>query len=141
MVKPGIFLQLRPPCFNHHPLPGEFMQSYEVIIIGGGFLGVSSAYQLSKAGVRTLLLEAGDIGSGTSGSCSGRAQVCEGHLDPLNIRLIRDGFKLHETLEEELEFDYEWRKVGLLLLLRNEKLWQIWKERSQILSSLGIPTE
>lgn len=117
------------------------MQSYEVIIIGGGFLGVSTAYQLSKAGVRTLLLEAGDIGSGTSGSCSGRAQVCEGHLDPLNIRLIRDGFKLHETLEEELELDYEWRKVGLLLLLRTEKLWQIWKERSQILSSLGIPTE
>lgn len=117
------------------------MQIYDVIIIGGGFLGVSTAYQLSKAGVRTLLLEAGDIGSGTSGSCSGRAQVCEGHLDPLNIKLVREGFKLHETLEEELALDYEWRKVGLFLLLRNEKLWQLWKGRSQILSSLGIPVE
>jgi sarcosine oxidase subunit beta len=117
------------------------MQSFDAIIIGGGFLGVSTAYQLSRAGVRTLLLEAGDIGSGTSGSCSGRAQVCEGHLDPLNIKLILEGFRLHETLEEELGFDYEWRKVGLFLLLRNEKMWQLWKERSQILSSWGISTE
>ena len=39
------------------------MQSFDVIIIGGGFLGVSTAYQLSKAGVRTFLLEKGDIGS------------------------------------------------------------------------------
>ena len=117
------------------------MQSFDVIIIGGGFLGVSTAYHLSKAGVRTLLLDKGDIGSGTSGSCSGRAQVSEGHLDPLNIRLILEGFKLHEILEKELEFGYEWRKAGLFLLLRNEKTWRLWKERSQILSSWGIPTE
>jgi sarcosine oxidase subunit beta len=55
--------------------------------------------------------------------------------------MIVEGFKLHETLEEELEFDYEWRKVGLFLLLRNGKMWQLWEERSPILSSLGIPTE
>jgi sarcosine oxidase subunit beta len=117
------------------------MQTYDVIIIGGGFLGLSTAYQLATAGVRTLLLEAGDIGSGTSGSCSGRAQVCEGHLDPLNIALIRDGLKKHETLEEELGYEYDWRRVGLLSLLRSENYWQQWQERSSILTSAGIPTE
>ena len=117
------------------------MQNFDVIIIGGGFLGVSTAYQLARSGASTLLLEKGDIGSGTSGSCSGRAQVSEGHLDAVNIRMILDGFKLHETLEEELGLDYEWRKVGLFLLLRNEKMWQFWKERAPILSSRGIPTE
>ena len=114
---------------------------YDVIIIGGGFLGVSSAYELAKAGARTLLLEAGDIGSGTSGSCSGRAQVCEGHLDDLNIALIRDGLKKHATLEEELGSSYEWRRVALLLLLRSEKLRQHWIERCAILTTAGIPTE
>jgi sarcosine oxidase, subunit beta len=121
---------------ENHP-----MQTYDVIIIGGGFLGLSTAYQLSKAGVRTLLLEAGDIGGGSSGSCSGRVQVCEGHLDPLNTGLIRDGLKKHETLEEELDYKYEWRRVGLFLLLRSEKYWQQWQERSSILTSAGIPTE
>jgi sarcosine oxidase subunit beta len=117
------------------------MQKYDVIIIGGGFLGVSTAYQLAKAGVKTLLLEAGDIGSGTSGSCSGRAQVCEGHLDPLNITLIRDGLKKLETLEKDLDYEFEWRRMGLFLLLRSEKLWQHWIERSKKLTEWGIPTE
>ena len=117
------------------------MLTYDVIIIGGGFLGLSTAYQLAKVGVHTLLLETGDIGGGTSGSCSGRAQVCEGHLDPLNIAIIKGGLKIHETLQEELEFDYEWRRVGLLLLLRSERLRLRWIERSGTLTKAGIPTE
>ena len=116
------------------------MQTFDVIIIGGGFLGLSTAYELSKAGVRVLLLEAGDIGSGTSGSCSGRAQVCEGHLDALNIALIRDGLKKLETMETQLDYKFAWRRVALLLLLRTEKLKQHWLERSVILTAAGIPT-
>ena len=34
-------------------------QNFDVIIIGGGFLGASMAYQLSRTGLHTLLLEAG----------------------------------------------------------------------------------
>ncbi|PKO07226.1 MAG: hypothetical protein CVU41_02785 [Chloroflexi bacterium HGW-Chloroflexi-3] len=117
------------------------MNTFDVIIVGGGFLGLSTAYQLSKMGVKTLLLEAGDIGGGTSASCSGRAQTCEGHLDPLNIQIIRDGLARHETLEEELGAKYDWRKIGLFLLIKSEDLWQRWQERSAILTPAGIPTE
>jgi len=117
------------------------MKNFDVIIVGGGFLGLSTAYQLSRMGVKTLLLEAGDIGGGTSASCSGRAQTCEGHLDPLNIQIIRDGLDRHETLEEELGAEYDWRKIGLFLLIRSEELWQRWQERSAILTPAGIPTE
>jgi glycine/D-amino acid oxidase-like deaminating enzyme len=117
------------------------MQKFDVIIIGGGFLGLSTAYQLSKMGVSTLLLEAGDIGGGTSASCSGRAQTCEGHLDPLNIQIIRDGLAKHETLEEELGASYDWRKIGLFLLIKSEELWNRWKDRAAILTPAGIPTE
>jgi NADPH-dependent 2,4-dienoyl-CoA reductase/sulfur reductase-like enzyme len=99
------------------------MQTYDAIIVGGGFLGLSTAYQLARAGMRTLLLEAGDIGSGTSASCAGRAQVCEGHLDPLNIKMILEGLRKHETLERELEANYDWHRVGIFLLIRSEELW------------------
>ena len=117
------------------------MQTYDAIIVGGGFLGLSTAYQLAKAGVRTLLLEAGDIGSGTSASCAGRAQVCEGHLDPLNIRLIRDGLRKHETLEQELEANYDWQRVGIFLLIRSEELWNRWQARATVLTEAGVSTE
>jgi len=117
------------------------MNKFDVIIVGGGFLGLSTAYHLSKAGVKTLVLDKGDLGGGTSGACSGRAQVCEGHLDPLNIMLIKEGLKRHETLEEELGMSYEWHRFGLFLIIRTEELWLRWQERSEILTKAGIPTE
>ena len=54
----------------------------DVIIIGDGMLGLATAYHLARRGVRALLLEAGELGGGSSGACTGRAQVAEGHLDP-----------------------------------------------------------
>jgi sarcosine oxidase, subunit beta len=117
------------------------MVSYDVIIIGGGFLGLSTAYQLARSGVKTLLLEAGNIGGGTSAACAGRAQVCEGHLDPLNIKLIREGLSKHDTLQQELEADYEWRRKGIFLLINTQELWDHWQERAAILTKSGIPTE
>lgn len=116
-------------------------KSYDVIVIGGGFLGLSSAYELTKQGARVLLLEAGDIGGGTSASCSGRAQVCEGHLDALNIQLIVDGLKRHDALEEELGQPYDWRKIGLFLIIRTQDSWDNWQKRAAILTAQGIPTE
>jgi len=88
------------------------MQPYDVVVIGGGFLGLSTTYHLAKSGVSVLLLEAGDIGSGTSTGCTGRAQVNEGHLDDLNIHLIREGFKRLDTLEEELGMDLSSHIMG-----------------------------
>jgi len=117
------------------------MNAYDVIIIGGGFLGLSTAYELSKNGVCTLLLEAGDIGSGTSASCSGRAQVCEGHLDSLNIRLIIDGLDRFNGLEESLGYTFEWRRTGIFLIIRTKSSWDHWEKRIKVLTPAGIPTE
>jgi glycine/D-amino acid oxidase-like deaminating enzyme len=64
---------------------------YDVIVIGGGMLGLSTAYHLARRGARILLVQADDLGGGTSAACSGRAQVAEGHLDPLNLRLVSEG--------------------------------------------------
>ena len=63
---------------------------YDVIIVGGGMLGLATAYHLARRGALTLVLEAGELGGGSSGACTGRAQVAEGHLGPLNLPLICD---------------------------------------------------
>jgi glycine/D-amino acid oxidase-like deaminating enzyme len=122
---------------------------YDVIVAGGGMLGLSTAYHLARQGASVLLLQAGDLGGGTSAACSGRAQVAEGHLDPLNLRLIIEGLARLETLEEELGVAFEWRRAGFLALIpapsagqgNTQRLWDEWTERASVLTAAGIPTE
>ena len=117
------------------------MQTWDVIVIGGGMAGLATTYHLARLGARTLLLQAGDLGGGTSAACSGRAQVNEGHLDPLNVRLVREGLARFESLEEELGAAFEWRRVGYLCLINSQSLWDEWTERAENLTAAGIPTE
>jgi glycine/D-amino acid oxidase-like deaminating enzyme len=116
-------------------------ESWDVIIVGGGMAGLSTAYHLAREGARTVVFQAGELGGGTSAANSGRAQVNEGHLDPLNVRLVREGLARFETLEEELGAAFEWRRAGYLCLINSPSLWDEWTARAEILTSAGIPTE
>jgi glycine/D-amino acid oxidase-like deaminating enzyme/nitrite reductase/ring-hydroxylating ferredoxin subunit len=40
---------------------------YDVIVVGGGLTGITTALLLARAGVKTAVIEANEIGSGTSG--------------------------------------------------------------------------
>ncbi len=50
--------------------------SADVVVIGGGYTGVSAALELAKAGYKTVLLESRQIGFGASGRNGG--QICTG---------------------------------------------------------------
>jgi sarcosine oxidase subunit beta len=114
---------------------------FDVIIVGGGMLGLSTAYHLAQKDASILLLQAGDIGGGSSAACAGRAQVAEGKLDPLNLAVIRDGFARLETLDDELGMSFEFRRSGLLVLINSQQHWDNWAERAKVLTAAGIPTE
>jgi len=115
--------------------------TYDAIIIGGGMVGLATAYHLARRGAHTLLLEASDLGGGSSGACTGRAQVAEGHLDPLNLRLIREGLARLETLQDELDAEFEFHRIGFLALIDAPHLWDAWVARASALAAAGIPAE
>ncbi|MHC4606835.1 MAG: FAD-dependent oxidoreductase, partial [Planctomycetota bacterium] len=51
------------------PLRGE--EKCSIAVVGGGVVGVSSAYFLAKKGCKVVLLERGAIGSGATGRSAG----------------------------------------------------------------------
>lgn len=61
------FPKSRVPAYPRH----RGAAAADVVIIGGGLTGCATAYAFAAAGVKVMLLEAAQIGHGSSGSASG----------------------------------------------------------------------
>ena len=61
------------------PAPGFAMLQgdvhCDVLVVGGGITGVTTALLLAEAGRKVVLLEAGEIGGGTTGNSTGNLYV------------------------------------------------------------------
>ncbi len=110
----------------------------DVVVIGGGYIGLAIAYHLARRGASIRLLEANSLGSGTSGASAGRAQVSESHRG-IHLDLALEGLKQLETLEQELDYRFEWRRLGNLMLIERDEHWRWWSEQIAYLQSRSIP--
>ena len=95
-------------------------QHSEFVIIGGGVLGASLAYQLSLHGREVLLLEQNEICSGTSSGTV--AWIGPFDRQPLFMEelAIRSFLRLF-LLEHELDRPFEFTVTGSLKPLYTEK--------------------
>ena len=116
------------------------MDRADVVIIGGGVTGLSTAYHLAEKGVEDVcILEKEYLGSGASRRNAGgiRAQFGQRH----NIVLARESIRMWESLSEELDFNVLYDQGGYLFLVGSEaKLEDLrgWVDRQ---NSLGVPSE
>ena len=114
--------------------------SFDVIIIGGGIAGAAIAYRLARRGASVLVLEARGMSSGTSGAAAGRAQVAESHRGQ-HLDWVLAGLAQLPQLGVELDFDFEWRPLGNLLLIEHEHHWWQWVDQVDYLTARGIDAE
>lgn len=73
-------------------------QSFDVIIIGGGVAGLSTAMQLSRRGARVLVLERERIGNGSTGRAAGLLGQLRGNAE--HTRMLVDGLEIVRELEQ-----------------------------------------
>jgi glycine oxidase len=78
-------------------------ETAEVVVIGGGAIGCSVAYHAAARGARVTLLEAEELGSGSSGALAGMlsGQGEREQPGPLRDFLIR-GREYHRTFAQDL---------------------------------------
>jgi len=67
MNRDGVRKSIWQEEINPFPASINFEGEYDVVIVGGGITGVSTAYELQKSGKNCILIEAANIGFGTTG--------------------------------------------------------------------------
>ena len=109
----------------------------DVAIIGGGVMGCSLAYYLSKRKAKVVLLEKGGIASGASGRAYGMVWISTAKPG-LNFEIRKLGQKIYPTLQEELDFDIEFRNYGGLTIALGEKTFEGLRKHAADMVKLGI---
>ena len=92
----------------------------EIAIIGGGVIGCSIAYHLSKRGTKVVLIERDQLAAQASGASAGG--VRQNGRDPREMPIAIAAIQRWHTLEEELEADCEFRMGGQLLVTEDHAL-------------------
>ncbi|MFI9251034.1 NAD(P)/FAD-dependent oxidoreductase [Streptomyces sp. NPDC053069] len=113
--------------------------SADVVIVGGGVMGVSTAFHLAEAGVRNIVVvERGDLGCGSSGKPIGgvRAQFS----DPLNIELGNRSLRAYREFPRRPGADIRLDTVGYLFLLDSEEQATDFEAGVELQNSLAVPS-
>ncbi len=84
----------------------------DVLVVGGGCIGASTAFHLARRGEAVVLLEKGHVASGATGHSG--AIVRQHYESRLGIRLARRSLAFFQRFEEETGQTCDFRTTGFL---------------------------
>ncbi len=114
----------------------------EILIIGGGITGTSTAYFLTQSGHEVTLLERSELASEASGLNAGTLwQIGWGASPDLSSTLSMGGLEIFNTLQFDLGYDIEFRQSGALKAMQTEEQLDFLQKEVQHLKSQGYNLE
>lgn len=112
-------------------------QNADVVILGGGAIGVSIAWNLARKGVQNIVvLERSEFGSGSSAKPLGGVRA--NFSDPANIVLGQRSLEIFRNFNDDFGVDIGLRKVGYLFLARTEEEAAGLRSATQVQNELGV---
>ena len=111
-----------------------------IVIIGGGIVGCSVAYHLTKLGCRdVVLLEQGSLSCGTTWHAAGLVGQLRAHQNM--TRLIRYSTELYASLEAETGLATGWKRCGSITVARTSERMAQLKRTASAARAQGITVE
>jgi sarcosine oxidase subunit beta len=119
---------------SHEQLPPA-----SVVIIGGGVMGISTAFHLAEAGHSdVVVLEADQLGSGSTAKAAGGVRLQ--FSDAINIELALRSMAAFERFDAHPGFDISLRQVGYLFLLTEADDVTTFERSVALQNSMGVPS-
>jgi sarcosine dehydrogenase len=110
------------------------------VVIGGGVIGCSVAYHLTKLGWRdVVLLEQGRLTCGTTWHAAGLVGQLRAHQNM--TRLVQYSAQLYQTLEAETEQATGWKQCGSILVARTPERVTLFKRIATAARAQGVACE
>ena len=113
----------------------------DVVIVGGGVVGVSAAFHIATAGAgRVLLLERADhLAAGSTGACAGGFR--QQFSSEVNVRLSQASVPMIVDFTKEHGLPLDIAQHGYLFLVRGESLWRDFVAANELQRRLGVEAE
>ena len=119
--------------WDRHPLK----DSYDVVIIGGGVHGLSTAYYLGQMGITDVaVLDKGYLGGGASARST--AIIRSNYLTAEAIPFFRESHKLYQGLASELGFNLLFDEMGRLDIGHTESSVYWLRLRAEFNQLMGV---
>ncbi|UCD79449.1 MAG: FAD-binding oxidoreductase [Desulfobacterales bacterium] len=114
------------------------MQTSDVVVIGAGIVGASTAYYLARAGVDVMLVDRRHPNAGGTASQASAGGVRQQGRAAVELPLAIYSINLWGNLEDELEADLQYRRDGMTVVTDDEALIPVLEQRVEQERSLGL---
>lgn len=115
-------------------------QDADVVIIGGGAIGCSIAYHLSRGSKKSiLLLEKAQLTHGSTWHAAGLVGQLRSKRNL--TRLMQNSVALYRTLERDTGQAIDWREVGSVRLASSAERWSEMKRAATTARGFGFEME
>lgn len=112
----------------------------DVIVVGAGIMGVSTAYHLARlGGGRVIVLERDTVCSGSTALASGG--IRHQYANRLGVELTTHSIVTYERFEDEFGTDPHFRQHGYLILIATETELDTARQSVALQRSLGVTVE
>jgi sarcosine oxidase subunit beta len=118
---------------------GPLREHAEIVIVGGGVMGLSIAYQLARRGLTdVVVIERGYLAEGASGRNGGGVRMQ--WSSELNVRLMKRSIELCSRIAQELGLNVWFRQGGYLFLGRSGRERASMEKNVALQNRCGVPT-
>jgi sarcosine oxidase subunit beta len=113
----------------------------DIVIIGGGVMGASTAYHLALRGQKNVVLLEKDefFGQEATGRCAGGVRFQ--FSTEINVRLSLASLPMLDRFKEEMRQEINFRKCGYLFILTKPDDVKTFRHSLEMQQGLGVHTE